>query len=265
MGSMGCVMVGQLENEVSEREEDKMVMCGVVLAGGLGTRLRPLTEKKNKHLLDVCGREMVRYPIEMLRGIGVEDVIVVTGEDCVEEFEATLGNEGVEIVGQKEPRGIADALLCAEVFVRGKGAKSMCVVLGDQLIGGSLKEAKGVFERKGGIGSVVVLKEVEDASRYGVAELVEGEVVNIEEKPREPRSGWAVTGMYFYDQKVFDYCREVGESARGEYEITDVNCKYIEAGQMKWCKLDGWWADVGTFGSLDYAREMVQRWGANEG
>ena len=241
------------------------VIEGVILAGGNGTRLKPLTDTLNKHLLDIGGRRMLSYPLEALKLMGVKRVTVVTNAEGVSGFEDYLETEAIgvgmqiNVVGQAEAKGIADALLVAEGSVQ---SKQMCVILGDQLMGLDMREACRLY-CDGGQGAMMMLKPVPDPQRFGVALVREGEVVSLVEKPDQPESNLAVVGVYFYDRKVFDYCRQVKPSERGELEITDVNMRYIEAGQMCWEMLEGWWADVGTFDSLAYARRMVDQYGGN--
>ncbi|WP_432798988.1 sugar phosphate nucleotidyltransferase [Poriferisphaera sp. WC338] len=240
-------------------------MEGVILAGGRGTRLRPLTDSLNKHLLDVGGRRMLSYPLEAMKHMGIVRVTVVTCCEDVAGFEdyvvADAVTEGMQVVvvGQAEPRGIADALLAAEESVQ---ADRMCVMLGDQLVGYDLHEVGQRFLATGD-GAMVLLKPVPDPQRFGVAHVEAEQVVGITEKPEQPASNLAVTGIYFYDRRAFGFCREIELSERGELEVTDVNCCYIKFGEMRWEMLDGWWADVGTLDSLQYARRMVEQYGAN--
>ncbi len=240
-------------------------MKGVVLAGGLGTRLRPLTETTNKHLLPVYDRPMIHYPLGCLRNAGIDEVVIVTNDTFVEAFRrwlgdgSSLGLRTLDITGQVGEGGIADALLQAEPFVRGE---KMCVILGDNLIEGNIRAAASAFARQA-CGARVLLKAVNDPHRFGIADIRDGQLLNILEKPANPPSNLAVTGIYFYDAEVFDICRRLKPSARGELEITDVNTTYLRRGLLEWNLLEGWWTDAGTLESLTRAWQLVAETGAN--
>ena len=241
-------------------------MKGVVLAGGLGTRLYPLTKITNKHLLPVYNRPMVTYPIECLVNAGIKDILVVTGGNNPGDFLKLLGNGkeyGVQQINyayQEGEGGIADALSLAEAHAAGG---RICVVLGDNIIEKNIAEAAEAY-RKQPSGAKILLKEVDDPRRFGVPVLRGDRVVRIEEKPRNPLSSYAVTGIYMYDFQVFDFIKTLTPSERNELEITDVNNLYIEQDNMTWSTLEGWWTDAGTFDSLLRASNLVARGGANK-
>ncbi|UVT19448.1 MAG: NTP transferase domain-containing protein [Nitrospira sp.] len=240
-------------------------MKGVVLAGGLGSRLLPLTKVTNKHLLPVYNRPMIYYPIQTLVNAGVTEIMLVTGGNSAGDFLKLLGDgrefglKHLNYTYQEGEGGIADALRLAEHFADGE---PICVVLGDNIIQGNIAMAADRFrsQRKG---AKILLKEVKDPQRFGVPVLEGERVVRIEEKPLEPRSPYAVTGIYFYDPHVFQFIRELKPSARGELEITDVNNAYIKAGTLTWDLLQGWWTDAGTIESLYLANQLVGQTGAN--
>jgi glucose-1-phosphate thymidylyltransferase len=241
-------------------------MKGVVLAGGLGTRLDPLTRVTNKHLLPVYNRPMIYYPLWTLVNAGIEEILIVTGGNNAGDFLRLLRN-GVELglkhlnyTYQQGEGGIAAALMLAEHFAEGG---KICVVLGDNVIERNIQRAADNF-RKQERGGKILLKRVPDPHRFGVPVLRGGRVLRIVEKPRRPPSPYAVTGIYFYDSAVFDYIRELKPSKRGELEITDVNNRYIDAGSMTYEVLRGWWTDAGTFESLAHASRLVARGGANK-
>ncbi len=230
-------------------------MKGVVLAGGLGTRLHPLTRVTNKHLLPIYDRPMIYYPLQTLIEAGIDDIMLVTGGSSAGDFLRLLGN-GSELglrhlnyTYQEGEGGIADALRLAEYFADGQ---PICVVLGDNIVESSIKEAARKFRHQG-TGAKILLKEVTDPERFGVP-VFEGEkILRIEEKPARPASRYAVTGIYFYDATVFEITKTLKPSARGELEITDVNNAYIARGEMTWEVMEGWWTDAGTFESLHRA------------
>jgi len=241
-------------------------MKGVILAGGLGSRLYPLTKITNKHLLPVYDRPMIHYPIQCLINAGITDILIVTGGNSAGDFLQLLGNgsdfglKGVNYTYQQGEGGIADALSLAEHFADGE---PIAVVLGDNLIEGNIRRAVDDFRAQGG-GAKILLKEVHDPERFGVASVDEaGRVLRIVEKPNEPESNLAVIGIYMYDARVFDFIGKLEPSARGELEITDVNNFYIEDGSMTSEVLQGWWTDAGTFDSLLRASNMVAQGGAN--
>lgn len=241
-------------------------MRGVVLAGGLGTRLLPLTKVTNKHLLPVYDRPMVYYPLQTLANAGVQEIMLVTGGNSAGDFLRLLGNgkefglKRLNYTYQEGEGGIADALRLAEHFADGE---PVCVMLGDNIIEGNIVAAAQSF-RQQQQGAKILLKEVKDPQRFGVPVLEGSRVVKIEEKPANPRSSYAVTGVYFYDASVFDIIKTLKPSGRGELEITDVNNAYIAAGTLTWDVLEGWWTDAGTIESLYLANQLVSRTGANK-
>jgi glucose-1-phosphate thymidylyltransferase len=234
-------------------------MKGVVLAGGTGSRLFPLTKITNKHLLPIYDRPMIYYPIQTLVDAGIEDIMIVTGGRNSGDFLRLLANgkqfglKHMNYTYQEGEGGIADALALAEHFADGH---KICVVLGDNIIEGSVREAADRF-RKETTGAHILLKEVQDAERFGVAEVAGDRIAGIEEKPARPKSNYAVTGIYMYDATVFEKIKTLVPSRRGELEITDVNNAYIREGTMKFSYLDGWWTDAGTFESLLRAANLV--------
>ncbi|MEO5864099.1 MAG: sugar phosphate nucleotidyltransferase [Nitrospiraceae bacterium] len=241
-------------------------MRGVVLAGGLGTRLLPLTKVTNKHLLPVYDRPMIYYPIQALANAGIDEIMLVTGGNSAGDFLKLLGNgkafglKRLNYSYQEGEGGIADALRLAEHFVDGE---LVCVILGDNIIEDNIARAADAF-RKQQQGAKILLKDVKDPQRFGVPILEGNRVVKIEEKPASPRSPYAVTGMYFYDARVFDIIQTLKPSGRGELEITDVNNAYIADGTLTWDILEGWWTDAGTIESLHLANQLVSRTGANK-
>lgn len=241
-------------------------MKGVVLAGGLGTRLRPLTSVTNKHLLPVYDQPMIYYPIQTLVNAGITDIMVVTGGNSAGDFLRLLGNgkafglKHLNYAYQEGEGGIADALSLVEHFGAGE---PVCVVLGDNIIEGNILSAVNAY-RAQGRGAKIILKKVPDPQRFGVPRLDGNRVVSIDEKPAVPRSDYAVIGIYMYDGAVYDIIRELVPSGRGELEITDVNNAYIARNQMTWEELDGWWTDAGTFESLLRASNLVAETGANK-
>ena len=241
-------------------------MKGVVLAGGLGTRLLPLTKVTNKHLLPVYNKPMIFYPIQTLVNAGVTEIMLVTGGNNAGDFLKLLGNgkefglKHLDYTYQEGEGGIADALRLAEHFA---DRKPVCVMLGDNIIEGNILGAAKAF-RQQQQGAKILLKDVKDPQRFGVPVLEGKRVVRIEEKPTNPQSSYAVTGVYFYDATVFDIIKTLKPSGRGELEITDVNNAYIAAGTLTWDVLDGWWTDAGTIESLHLANQLVSRTGANK-
>ncbi|NLH44143.1 MAG: NTP transferase domain-containing protein, partial [Planctomycetes bacterium] len=233
-------------------------MRGVVLAGGTGSRLRPLTKVTNKHLLPVGPKPMIYYPIEKLLGVGIEEILIVTGVEHMGSVVGSLGS-GREFgcrftyKVQDEAGGIAQALGLAENFANGQ---PLAVILGDNIFQSNLKPHAERFLAQGN-GARLLLKEVADPERFGVAEIRDGKVVGVEEKPKTPKSNYAITGIYFYDGEVFDIIRQLKPSGRGELEITDVNNWYIQKRQLSCDFLEGWWTDAGTFESLVRANELV--------
>ena len=236
-------------------------MKGVVLAGGTGSRLFPLTKITNKHLLPIYDRPMIYYPIQTLVDAGIRDILVVTGGRNSGDFLRLLANgkefglKHINYTYQEGEGGIADALALAEHFADGK---KICVILGDNIIEGCIREAAEQF-RAQSHGAHILLKEVPDAERFGVAEVANGRIIGIEEKPAHPKTNYAVTGVYMFDATVFDKIKTLVPSNRGELEITDVNNAYIREGSMTFSFLDGWWTDAGTFDSLLRAANLVAK------
>lgn len=234
-------------------------MKGVILAGGLGTRLYPLTKITNKHLLPVYNKPMIYYPIKTLIDAGINDIMIVTGGNNPGHFLELLGNghnfglKDLNYTYQEGEGGIAEALGLTENFV---DKDKVVVVLGDNLIEGSIKKAIDDFKKQPS-GAKILLKEVHDPQRFGVPEIINGKIINIEEKPKNPKSNYAVCGIYMYDSKVWDIVKTLKPSDRGELEITDVNNAYIKNNEMTYDILDGWWTDAGTFDSLLSASNLV--------
>jgi len=235
-------------------------MKGIVLAGGSGSRLYPLTRVTNKHLLPVYDKPMIYYPLQILVEAGINDILIVTGGNSAGEFLRLLRNgkdfglQQLNFAYQEGEAGIADALRLAEHFA---GGEKICVVLGDNLIEGSVRAARQKFEQQER-GAMVLLKEVPDPERFGVPVLEDGRIIRIEEKPKVPASPYAVIGIYFYDSTVFRRIRALQPSGRREYEITDVNNSYLFDGQLTHALLEGWWTDAGTFESLWRAGNLVR-------
>src|SRR5689334_5276678 len=234
-------------------------MKGIVLAGGLGTRMYPATKVTNKHLLPVYNRPMIYYPIQTLVDAGISEILIVTGGRNSGDFLRLLANgkqfglNHINYTYQEGEGGIADALSLAEHFADGQ---KICVVLGDNIIETNIREAADRFRQQPS-GAHILLKEVHDAERFGVAEISGDRIVGIEEKPAKPKSNYAVTGIYMYDPSVFDKIKTLVPSGRGELEITDVNNAYIREGNMTFSYLNGWWTDAGTFESLLRAANLV--------
>ena len=234
-------------------------MKGVVLAGGTGSRLFPLTKITNKHLLPIFDKPMIYYPIQTLVDAGIREIMVVTGGRNSGDFLRLLANgrefglKHLDYTYQEGEGGIADALALAEHFADGQ---KICVVLGDNIIESSIKGAVDDFKQQKS-GAKILLKAVPDAERFGVAEIRDGRIASIEEKPKQPKSNHAVVGIYMYDETVFEKVRVLVPSGRGELEITDVNNAYIREGSLTFSHLDGWWTDAGTFESLLRAANLV--------
>jgi len=235
-----------------------VTLKGIVLAGGTGSRLRPLTKVTNKHLLPVGQKPMIYYPIEKLTSIGINQILIVTGVEYMGDVVSLLGSGrefGCQFTYkvQDEAGGIAQALGLAEDF---SNDNPLAVILGDNIFQANLKGyADNFISQKSG--ARVLLKQVQNPQRFGVAEISGGKVTNIEEKPKKPRSDYIITGIYFYDNAVFDIIRTLKPSARGELEISDVNNAYIAKGRLMYDILDGWWTDAGTFDSLNMANELI--------
>src|SRR5712671_4402036 len=241
-------------------------MKGVGLAGGSGSRLRPLTSVTNKHLLPVYDQPMIYYPIQTLVNAGIIDIMIVTGGNSAGDFLKLLGNgkafglKHLNYTYQEGEGGIAEALSLVEHFA---AKQPVCVVLGDNIIEGNIAAAVRAYKEQGK-GAKIILKRVPDPERFGVPELSGQNVLRIEEKPKTPRSDYAVIGIYMYDGQVYDIIRTLKPSGRGELEITDVNNAYIARGEMTWEELEGWWTDAGTFESLLHASKLVAETGANK-
>ena len=234
-------------------------MKGVVLAGGLGSRLHPLTKVTNKHLLPIYNKPMIYYPIEALVTVGIEEILIVTGGNDAGDFLRLLGNgeafglQRLNYAYQTGEGGIAHALSYAEPFVAGD---AVCVMLGDNIIERHFIEAARDFAQQGR-GAKILLKEVPDPQRFGVPVFDNDRIIAFEEKPAHPASPYAVVGIYFYDARVFEIIRTLKPSARGELEITDVNNTYLKDGELTWNFLEGWWTDAGTFDSLLLANQLA--------
>lgn len=235
-----------------------MRLKGIVLAGGTGSRLFPLTKVTNKHLLPVGQAPMIWHPVWKLKQGGIDEILIVTGTEHMGAVVGCLGSGkdfGCRFTYkvQDEAGGIAQALALGENFA---GGDPVCVILGDNIFQDGLDTEVEAFTRQGR-GARILLKPVDDPQRFGVAEVEGDRVLAIEEKPREPKSNLAVTGIYFYDGTVFDIIRTVRPSGRGELEITDVNNAYIRRGEMTFGRFKGWWSDAGTFPSLAHAGELA--------
>ncbi|MBM3706604.1 MAG: spore coat protein [Actinobacteria bacterium] len=236
-------------------------MKGVILAGGLGSRLYPCTKVTNKHLLPVFNKPMIYYPLLTMVEAGLKDIMIVTGGNYAGDFLRILGNgsqfgiKDISYTYQEGEGGIADALKLAENFAEDD---KIFVVLGDNIIEDDISDDIEIFNRQKS-GARIFLKEVPDPERFGVAEIENGKVVNIEEKPKKPKTNLAVIGLYLYDNTVFEIIRTLKPSGRGELEITDVNNAYIERGSMTYSVIKGWWTDAGTFESLLRASNLVAK------
>lgn len=238
-----------------------MGLKGVILAGGLGTRLYPLTKITNKHLLPVFCKPMIYYPLQTLVDAGIKDILIVTGGMHAGEFLRLLGNgkefglKHINYTYQEGEGGIAQALGLARYFADND---DIVVILGDNIVEKSIKKHVDAF-RTQGRGARILIKEVPDPERFGVVGFNGKKITSIEEKPKRPKSKYAVTGIYMYDNKVFDIIRTLKPSRRGELEITDVNNAYIKKGQLEYSVMDGWWTDAGTFESLLRANNLVAK------
>ena len=234
-------------------------MKGIILAGGLGTRLMPLTRATNKHLLPVGDKPMILHPVEKLVDAGITDILLVSGPEHMAAFIALLGSGkdyGCSLTYrvQDTPGGIAQALRLGKGFV---GSDAVTVILGDNMFQDALRQSVDTF-LSDPTGGMVLLKEVPDPHRFGIAEIVDGSIVSVVEKPAEPKSNYCVTGIYLYDCSVFDIIETVRPSARGEMEISDVNAAYLRRGQLRHRFLEGWWSDAGTFESLWHANQLIR-------
>lgn len=235
-----------------------MTLRGVILAGGTGSRLMPLTKVTNKHLLPISRKPMIYYPVEKLTSIGIDQILIVTGLEHMGDVVNLLGsgkNFGCHFTYkvQDEAGGIAQALALAEGF---SNSGPIAVILGDNIFEDNLTEYATRFMRQK-VGARLLLKKVPDPQRFGVAQVSDTKIVGIEEKPQKPKSDYAVTGIYFYDSEVFDIVRKLKPSGRGEFEITDVNNEYIARNQLSYDILEGWWSDAGTFKSLERVNQLV--------
>lgn len=240
-------------------------MKGIILAGGTGSRLSPLTDITNKHLLPVGREAMIMHPIRKMQDAGIKEILIVTGTEHMGDIVSLLGSghdRGLEFTYrvQDQAGGIAEALALGEGFAAGD---SVCVVLGDNIFEDSIVQDVADF-RAQKKGARVMLKQVHDPQRYGVARFDGDRVVEVLEKPKTPPSDWAVTGIYFFDERVFDIIRTLKPSERGEYEITDVNNDYIARGEMQFGRFQGWWTDAGTFPSYHLANRLVMEAEADE-
>jgi len=241
-------------------------MKGVVLAGGVGTRMYPLTKVTNKHLLPIYDQPMIYYPIRTLVDAGIDEILIVTGGNSAGDFLRLLGNgkefglRHINYTYQEGEGGIAAALSLAEYFADND---KIVVILGDNIIENNIRAAVASFHAQGD-GARILLKEVHDPQRFGVPVFEGKKIIRIDEKPANPASNYAVIGIYMYDRRVFDFIKTLKPSERGELEITDVNNFYIREGKIAWDVLDGWWTDAGTFDSLQYAGNMVAKTGANK-
>ncbi|MCR4318710.1 MAG: sugar phosphate nucleotidyltransferase [Candidatus Brocadiaceae bacterium] len=243
------------------------MMKGIVLAGGLGTRLLPLTKITNKHLLPVYKEPMIYYPIKILINAGIRDIMIVTGGNHAGEFLRLLGDgkqfglKHISYTYQEGEGGIAEALGLTEDFADGD---KIIVVLGDNIIENNIIKQKEAFERQKE-GAKIIIKKVPHSEHFGVPELTGDKVVHIEEKPKKPKSEYAVIGIYMYDYRVFDVVKTLERSERGELEITDVNNYYIRNGLMTYDTLDGWWIDAGSsHDNLAQASQLVIKTSANK-
>ncbi len=251
----------------SRSQQENTIMKGVVLAGGTGSRLYSLSKITNKHLLPVYDKPMIFYPIQTLVNAGIEEIMIVTGGERAGDFLRLLGNgaefglKHLDYTYQEGVGGIAQAVSLTEHFA---GGGKLVLMLGDNVIQGNIIKAVESFRRQED-GAKIMLAEVENPESYGVPEFQNGTVVQIEEKPKVAKSQYAVTGMYMYDNKVFNIIGDLKPSQRGELEITDVNNAYIEMGQMTYEILEGWWGDAGeSIDALLKVNNLVARDGANK-
>jgi len=234
-------------------------MKGIILAGGTGSRLFPLTKVTNKHLLPVGHKPMIYYPIEKLIEAGIDEILIVTGVDHMGDIVTLLGSGkafGCRFTYkvQDEAGGIAQALSLAQNFADGE---KIIVLLGDNIFEDNLGPFADSFKKQKS-GARILLKEVNDPCRFGVVEFRDKTIISIEEKPKKPKSNFAVTGMYFYDSQVFDIIKNLKPSKRGELEISDVNAAYLKKSSLSYDILSGWWTDAGTFDSIERAAFLVE-------
>ena len=242
-------------------------MKGIILAGGLGTRLYPLTKITNKHLLPVYDRPMIFHPVQTLINAGIRDILIVTGGNNAGDFLRLLGNgksfglKHINYTYQEKEGGIAEAVSLAEHFAE---REKVLIMLGDNIIEGNLQKAVEDFKSQRS-GAKILLKEVDNPKEYGIAQIKNGKIIKIEEKPKRPKSNYAVIGIYMYDNQVFDIVRTLKPSARGELEITDVNNAYLEEGNLTYSFLKGYWLDAGeSIDALLKANKIVAQKGANK-
>ena len=242
-------------------------MKGIILAGGLGTRLYPLTKITNKHLLPVYDRPMIYYPIQTLINAGIKDILIVTGGNNAGDFLRLLGNgkdfglKHLNYTYQEKEGGIAEAVGLAEHFAEGE---RVLIMLGDNIIEGNIKDAVEEFKTQRS-GAKILLKEVDNPKEYGIAQIQNSRIKKIEEKPRKPKSNYAVIGIYMYDNQVFDTVRTLKPSSRGELEITDVNNAYLKKQDLTYSFLKGFWLDAGeSINALLKANKIVALKGANK-
>lgn len=234
-------------------------MKGIILAGGTGSRLYPLTKVTNKHLLPVGKYPMIFHSIYKLKQAGIQDILVVTGKEHMGDVVNLLGSGksmGVSFTYkvQDEAGGIAQALGLAEQFV---GNDQSVVILGDNVFDDDINQYVNKFKDQGS-GAKILIQQVSDPQRFGVPEIVGDKIISIEEKPSIPKSGYAVTGIYMFDSKVFNIIKTLSPSNRGELEITDVNNAYIKSNELTYDILQGWWSDAGTHSSLAKANELAK-------
>jgi glucose-1-phosphate thymidylyltransferase len=242
-------------------------MKGIILAGGLGTRLYPLTKITNKHLLPVYDRPMIFHPVQTLINAGIRDILIVTGGNNAGDFLRLLGNgksfglKHINYTYQEKEGGIAEAAGLAEHFAEGE---KVLIMLGDNIIEGNIQKAVEDFKSQRS-GAKILLREVDNPKEYGIAQIKNGKIIKIEEKPKRPKSNYAVIGIYMYDNQVFDIVRTLKPSARGELEITDVNNAYLQQGNLTYSFLKGYWLDAGeSIDALLKANKIVAQKGANK-
>jgi glucose-1-phosphate thymidylyltransferase len=243
-----------------------MNMQGIILTGGQGIRLRPLTDNTNKHLLDVCGRPMIYYSLSILVSAGISDVTMVTNQEHIDSFnEAITGNfrklfDPFRIVPQTDKLGIAGSI---QMMPEEHRVGPYMVVLGDNIIGGSVSTTRDKFLKKPD-NALILLSEVTTPEAFGVAHIEDGKLRAIEEKPEKPDSHWAIIGIYFFPTDLFEITARVKPSARGEYEVTDILSEYLRRGRLDYQMLEHWWIDAGTHESLAEARRMICHEGETE-
>lgn len=234
-------------------------MQGIILTGGQGTRLKPLTDTTNKHLLDLCGRPMVYYSLSIFVSAGVSDVTLVTNPEHVEAFDKAITGgfraqfNPLQIVPQTEKPGIAGSI---QMMPKDRRIGPYMVVLGDNIIGGSIRNVREQFDADPNK-AVIMLSEVTSPESFGVAHIEDGKLIAIEEKPEKPDSHWAITGIYFFPTDLFEIAEKVKPSERGEYEVTDILSAYLKQGRLIYSMLEHWWIDAGTHESLAEAKRQI--------